>query len=206
MRIAVIGTGHVGGALGTGWARAGHDVIFGARDPKAADAQLLLSKAAGKAKLASIADAVAGAEVVVLAVLGAAVADALREIGSKLSGKILIYCTNPGVDSSAGSEGEQVTKLAPGAKLAKAFNTTGFENMENPQYGDGSVTMFYASDDANSKKVVHRLAKDLGFGPVDAEGLSQAHALELLAFFWSALAYGQKMGRGIAFRLLRRDS
>ena len=65
MRIAVIGTGHVGGALGTGWARAGHDVIFGARDPKAADAQLLLSKAAGKAKLASIADAVAGAEVVV---------------------------------------------------------------------------------------------------------------------------------------------
>jgi predicted dinucleotide-binding enzyme len=65
--------------------------------------------------------------------------------------------------------------------------------------------MFYADDDANTKKVVHGLAKDLGFDPVDAGGLSQARALEMLASFWGALAYGQKMGRGIAFRLLRRD-
>jgi 8-hydroxy-5-deazaflavin:NADPH oxidoreductase len=65
--------------------------------------------------------------------------------------------------------------------------------------------MFYAGNDASAKKVVHRLAEDLGFDPVDAGGLSQAHALEILASFWGALAYGQKMGRGIAFRLMRRD-
>jgi len=206
MRIAVIGTGHVGGALGTGWARAGHDVIFGARDPEGSNAQLLPAKVAGKTRLMSLADAVASAEVVVLAVPGPAVADALREISAGLPGKILIDCTNPGVGPSAGSGGERVARLAPGAKVVKAFNTTGFENMENPQYGNGSVTMFYAGDDADSKRVVHGLAKDLGFDPVDAGGLSQARALEMLASFWGALAYGQKMGRGIAFRLLRRDS
>jgi len=211
MRIAVIGIGHVGEALGTGWARAGHEVIFAARNPNAADAQHLLSQAAGKAKIASVADSVAKADIVALAVPWAAVAGLLQDIGSVLSGKILIDCTNPtkelpAMDRAAGSGAEQVARLAPGAKVVKAFNTTGFENMKNPKYGDDVVTMFYAGDDADTKKVVHGLAKDLGFDPVDAGGLPQAHTLEILASLWGSLAYGQKMGRGIAFRLMRRSN
>jgi len=211
MRIAVIGTGHVGGALGTGWARAGHEVIFGARNPKDVDAEQLVSQAGGKAKIASIADAVAKAEIVALAIPWGGVADTLEAIGASLSGKILIDCTNPAakwpdMDHSAGSGGEQVARLAPDAKVVKAFNTTGYENMQNPKYGDGAVTMFYAGDDAEAKKVVHGLAKDLGFDAVDAGGLPQAHALEILASLWGTLAYGQKMGRGIGFRLMRRSN
>jgi len=211
MRIAVIGIGHVGGALGTGWARAGHDVTFGARDPSSADVRQQLAKVAGKAKLATVADSVAGSEVIVLAVPWAAVPDVLREIGPALSGKILIDCTNPAnklsvMDHSAGSGGEQVELWAPDAKVVKAFNSTGFENMENPRYADGAVTMLYAGNDAGAKKVVHGLAMDLGFDPVDTGGLSQAHSLEIVATLWGALAYGQKMGRGIAFRVIRRDN
>ena len=92
----------------------------------------------------------------------------------------------------------------PGTKVVKAFNTTGFENMQNAKYPDGAVTMFYAGDDADAKKIVHQLVKDLGFDPVDAGGLSQCYALEILASLWGTLAYGQKMGRSIAFRLMRR--
>jgi NADPH-dependent F420 reductase len=210
MQIAVIGTGNVGEALGIGWARAGHDVIFGSRDPTSADAVELLSRAGGKAKIASIPDSIAKADLVALAIPWGAVEDTLQSIALTLTGKILIDCTNPTrgwptVDHSAGSGGEQVARLAPGAKVVKAFNTTGFENMRNPKYGAERVTMFYAGDDAEAKKVVHSLAQDLGFDPVDAGGLSQAYALEILASLWGSLAYTQKMGRGIAFRLMRRN-
>jgi predicted dinucleotide-binding enzyme len=211
MRITMNGTGHVGGALGIGWARAGHEVIFGTRDPKGADAHELLSRAAGKAKLATIADSVVAAEIVALALPWGAVAETLQAIGAALSGKILIDCTNPtrgwpAVDHSEGSGGQQVARLASGARVVKSFNTTGFENMENPKYSDGAVTMFYAGDDVEAKKVVHSLVKDLGFDPVDAGGLQQARTLEILASFWGTLAYGQKLGRGIGFRLIRRTN
>lgn len=209
MRIAVIGTGHVGRALGTGWARAGHEVVFGARDPKSADALSLVSQTAGKASIASVTDSAARAEVVSLAIPWDAAKEALQVMTLALTGKILIDCTNPAkeflsLDHSAGSGAEQVAQLAPEAKVVKAFNTTGFENMQNPKYGGEIVTMFYAGNDADAKKVVHSLAKDLGFDPVDAGGLAQAHTLEILASFWGNLAYAQKMGRGIAFRLMRR--
>src|SRR3712207_1149298 len=81
MRIALIGRGHVGQALGEGWTRAGHDVIYGSRAPSGEDE-------------ASISDAVAGAEIVVLAVPWGAVRDALSAAGD-LTGKILVDCTNP---------------------------------------------------------------------------------------------------------------
>lgn len=108
------------------------------------------------------------------------------------------------MDHSGGSGGEQVARWAPGARVVKAFNTTGFENMQNPKFGHEVATMFYAGEDREAKKIVRQLVSDLGFDPVDAGPLSQAHGLEVLASLWGGLAYGQQMGRGIAFRLLRR--
>jgi hypothetical protein len=184
-------------------------VIFGARNLESKSAERLISQSAGNAKTASVADAIASAEVIALAIPWASVPDALKTMAPLLTGKILIDCTNPAtefpaIDHSAGSGGEQVARLAPAAHVVKAFNTTGFENMQNPRYGEGAVTMFYAGDDMEAKKVVHGLAKDLGFDPIDAGGLAKAHALEIIASFWGNLAYGQKLGRGIAFRLMRR--
>ncbi len=210
MRIAVIGTGRVGGALGTGWARAGHDVTFGSREPKSADGTELLARSDGKARIASVPDSVKAADVVVLAIPWDGAKDTLLPIASSLAGKVLVDCTNPvkawpSVDHSLGSACEQVAAMVTGARVVKAFNTTGFENMEKPMYAEGPVTMFYAGNDPGAKRTVHTLAKDLGFDPVDAGGLAQAYALEVLASFWGNLAYGQKMGRGIAFRLMRRS-
>jgi predicted dinucleotide-binding enzyme len=108
------------------------------------------------------------------------------------------------MDHAAGSGGEQIAKLLPDVNVVKAFNTTGFENMQDPRYDEGAVTMFYAGDDDEAKRIVHTLAQDLGFDPVDVGGLAQSHMLEILASLWGSLAYGQKMGRGIGFRLMRR--
>ncbi|HET9408583.1 MAG TPA: NADPH-dependent F420 reductase [Candidatus Sulfotelmatobacter sp.] len=207
MRIAVIGAGHVGGALGLGWARAGHEVIFGSRTPNDPELKQLLGGT--KARAAEVRESAKQAEVVALAVPWGAVPAVLNEIVPELKGKILIDCTNPAkqwpdMDHSEGSGGEQVARLVPEAKVVKAFNTTGFENMQNPKYPEAAATMFYAGDDVAAKKVVHGLVKDLGFDPVDAGGLAQSHALEILASLWGGLAYSQKMGRGIAFRLMRR--
>src|SRR5690349_4130266 len=208
MRISIIGTGNVGGALGTGWARAGNEVIFGTRDPKAADAAEMVS-GLKNAKVMSVADSVTAADVVALAVPWSAVPAALGPLAAALAGKILIDCTNPTtqwpkMDHALGSGGEQVARLAPKARVVKCFNTTGAGNMRNPKYGSEAVTMFYAGDDAAAKKLVHGLAGDLGFDPVDAGGLDQSFTLEIVASLWGTLSYTQKMGMNIAFRLMRR--
>src|SRR5262245_60524303 len=139
MKIAVIGMGNVGGALGRRWAAGGHNVVFGVRDPDAAKHQSEAKTAGGRA--AGVRDAVAGAEVVALTVPWGAVPDALKSAGD-LSGKVLLDCTNPltsdlsalqlGTTTSAG---EEVAKQAPGAKVVKIFNTTGAGNMADTNYG-----------------------------------------------------------------------
>ncbi len=211
MQIGVIGAGNVGGTLGRGWARQGHAVMFGVQnpnDPKTAE----LSAQSG-AQAGTVAEAAAFAEVVALTVPWGAVPEVLRAVGD-LHGKILLDCTNPNFAADPNgppsghlnSGGEQVAAMAPGARVVKIFNTTGFENMAEPRYGEESVTMFYAGDDAEAKSVAAQLAQALGFEAVDVGPLTFAHHLEALAQLWGQLAYGQQLGRGIAFLLLRRPT
>ncbi|HXX56248.1 MAG TPA: hypothetical protein VEJ17_00480 [Candidatus Nitrosotalea sp.] len=111
----------------------------------------------------------------------------------------------PNLDHGQGvSGGEQIATWATGARVVKIFNTTGYENMADPRYDGEALTMFYAGDDAHAKEVAHQLAQDLGFAPQDAGPLANARHLEVLASLWGTLAYRQKLGRGIGFRLVRR--
>lgn len=210
MKIAVIGAGNVGGTLGSAWANRGHEVIFGVRD--AADPKLaqLLARAGGKARAAAVKDAAAAADVVALTVPWPAAQDALRRSGD-LRGKVLLDCTNPLKPDLSGltvghttSAGEQVAAWAPGARVVKIFNTTGFSNMANPEYRDGRSMMLYCGDDAQAKQVAAQLATELGFEPYDVGPLTEARLLEPFALVWIHLAVLQKMGTGFAFRLMRR--
>ena len=210
MKIAVIGAGSVGGALGTGWARKGHSVVFGVRRPDSAEIRQLLAQAGSNASAAPVGKAAAAGEVVVLATPWPATKDALAAAGS-LSGKVVLDCTNPlkpdlsGLDVEPGSSGgEMVASWAPGARVVKIFNTTGSNNMAKPAYGSERATMFYCGDDAGAKATAKELAAAIGFDPVDAGPLRQARLLEPLALLWISLAYPQGMGREIAFRLMRR--
>jgi 8-hydroxy-5-deazaflavin:NADPH oxidoreductase len=210
MKIAVIGSGHVGGTLGKGWGKKGHEVVYGVRDagdPKLKD---LVSQSGGKARAASVRDAAAGAEVVVLTVPWTAAQDALKNAGD-LRGKIVLDCMNPLKPDLSGlavgsntSAAEQVAAWAPGARVVKIFNTTGAPNMADPVYSEGAAMMLYCGDDAAAKSTAAQLASELGFAAYDLGPLSDARLLESLAMIWIHLAVRQKMGVNFAFRLVRR--
>jgi 8-hydroxy-5-deazaflavin:NADPH oxidoreductase len=208
MRIAVIGTGNVGSTLGRGWVKAGHEVIFGSRQPQSQKVQGMLKELGPHACAEVAGEAVKGADAVLLAVPWSAAQATLRETGD-LAGKVLIDTMNPlgpnglmvGFDTSAA---ESVAGWAKGAHVVKAFNTTGSGNMANTDYGREKPTMFICGDNAAAKKVVARLAEDVGFEPVDAGPLKVARYLEPLTALWVQLAYVQKLGPNIAFKLLRR--
>ncbi|HLN09692.1 MAG TPA: NAD(P)-binding domain-containing protein [Xanthobacteraceae bacterium] len=203
MRITIIGAGNVGRALAAGW-RKSHDVSFALRagSGKSADAVAEGFRVVPMNQAAS-------ADLIVLAVPWAAVSEALQAAGS-LSGKIVIDATNPltpSLELALGltdSGGETVARLAPGARLVKAFNTTGAENMAKAHAFPAKPMMPMASDDAEAKAIVAMLAEELGFEAIDAGALKAARLLEPLALFWIKQAYAQKFGRSFAFSLVRR--
>ncbi|HUK07113.1 MAG TPA: NADPH-dependent F420 reductase [Stellaceae bacterium] len=209
MKIAVIGTGSVGGTLGRRWAELGYAVCFGVRDTKDGAANALVTQIKGEARLASVRDAARDAEVVVLATPYAANAAALAAAGD-LGGKILIDVTNPigsnfslavGFNSSGA---EEVAKLAPGARVYKAMNQVGFEVMADPAFASGKPVMFVAGNDSGGKRVVLELVAALGFEAIDAGELAIARLIEPYAMLWIHLMARRNMGCGFAFGLLRR--
>jgi predicted dinucleotide-binding enzyme len=210
MQIAILGAGNVGGALGKNWARAGHRIAYGTRTLD--DAARAVATAAGGASLGGVAQAVAGAGAIVLAVPFGAVGAALAEAGD-LTGRIVIDATNPvrmgaaGLELSLGlttSGGEQVAALAPGASVFKTLNQIGFEAMADPSGYAATPSMFVAGDDESHKPVVIGLVRDLGFEPIDAGPLSAARLLEPLAMLWIHMALVRKIGRNRAFAYVAR--
>src|SRR5215470_13597052 len=211
MRIAIIGAGNVGGTLGAGWASRGHEIVFGVRDTADPKLEELLARVRGNVHATTVHGAAAAADVIALTVPWPAAQDALRSTGD-LRGKILLDCTNPLKPDLSGltvghttSGGEQVAAWAPGARVVKIFNTTGFPNMANPEYREGRSMMLYCGDDTQAKQVAAQLAAELGFEPYDVGSLTEARLLEPFALVWIHLAVLQKMGTGFAFRLMRRS-
>jgi predicted dinucleotide-binding enzyme len=211
MNIAIIGTGNVGGALAKGWARAGHKIALGVRDTQNFKGKDLLNTANISAY--TIADAVKQSEAILLATPPQAIADVVKAMGD-VNGKIIIDAINSVRAKPEGYNNtfEALMDLAKGAELAKCFNTTGFENMANPVYHqdlpiphEAGIDMFVAGDSQKAKDTAIQLAKDAGFAECyDFGGSDKAALLEQLVLIWINLALGQKMGRNIAFKILKR--
>lgn len=150
-------------------------------------------------------------EVILLATPWDATQDALTSAGD-LSGKILIDATNPLLPGLAGlsigtttSAGEKVAEWAKGARVVKAFNTVGFNIMADPSFPGGQPALFYCGDDSEAKKVVARLASELGFEALDAGPLTQCRVLEPFGMLWISLAVKHGFGREIGFKFMRRS-
>jgi len=210
VKIGIIGSGNVGGALGTRWAHGGHEVTFGSRNPGGDEMRQLAARAGGTAHAASFENAAGESDVLLLATPWPATKAVLEGLGD-LRGKLLIDATNPLLPNLAGLEcgtttsgAEQVAGWARGAKVVKACNTVGFNIMANPAFGGGPPAMLYCGDDATAKQIVKPLMEELGFEAIDAGPLSQARLLEPFALLWISLAYAQGLGREIGFKLLRR--
>lgn len=209
MNIGIVGTGRVAAALGKGWAARGHTITFASRNPNEPKVRSLLDEVGPFGSAARVDEVAGRSSIVVLAVPFSAVAERLEQAGN-LDGKVIIDCTNPiapglkPLFDSSTSGAEQIAAWVPGAKVVKAFNTTGAENMADPVYNSRPTMMPICGDDSLAKAAVWQLAEELGFEPVDAGTLSAARHLENLALLWIHLASVGGMGRDIAFCLLRR--
>lgn len=208
MRIAIIGAGNVGAALGRNWAGKGHAIRFGLRDPGAAKFAPLAAIGA----LLPPAEAARDAEAVILATPWGAAEAAVKGLGD-LAGKLLLDATNPlamgpeGLGLAFGhsdSAEERVAAWAPGAAVFKTLNTVGAEVMGDPAGFPVKPVMFVAGDDAARKPAVLGLVADLGFEAVDAGPLRNARLLEAHAMLWIDLALKRGQGRGFAFGMLRK--
>ena len=195
MRIAIIGAGNVGGGLGAAFARVGHEVVFGVRDPESTKTLTALADIPG-AVASDPASAVAGADVVVVALRPVGLAVSLADVGS-LDGRIVIDAMNRFDGEPGRSTSDDLAALLPGARIAKAFNTIGFENFVTARSRSVPAAMFVAADDAEAKRVAMDLAAEMGFQAQDAGPLANAKALEEMVRVWLALA--QAHGRGVGF-------
>ena len=191
MRIAIIGKGNVGKALGPAFKAAGHAVTYGVRhpdDPKYAGDDGIA--------LATPGEAAAGAEAIVLAVKWSQAVAALAELGD-IGGKILIDCNNP-VDIVDGSPVErlppegslgQAIAASTRARVVKAFNQVGARVMAHAHEFQRPPLQFLAGDDAAAREAVAGLLGDVGFAPVDLGGIDMARHMESLAYLWIFQAF-----------------
>ena len=187
MKVAVIGAGNIGSTIGGAWEKAGHEVTYGLREP------------AKKQGAKSIDAAIAGNEIVLLAVPAAALVDLVREHKEGLDGKVLIDATNNFGAPSMNSWPE-VSKTVPNAHLYRAFNSLGADVFAKPVLGGEMADLFYAGPEGAAKDTVERLIEDAGLRPIRVGGPEQVDVVDGVLRLWFTLA--RSRGRRIAFKLI----
>jgi hypothetical protein len=207
--IGVIGSGTVGQVLAAGYAKKGHAVTIGSRSPE----KLAEFGAVNPGVKVGDVAAAAAADVVIVAVLGHAAADAVALAGPALSGKVVIDACNPIAGPPVNgfipyftgpndSLMERLQTLAPAARFVKAFNSVGNALMIDPKVAGGRPTMFICGNDVAAKTTVAGLLNEVGWDAEDVGGVEMARAVEPLCQLWCATGF---LGRGWnhAFKLVR---
>lgn len=211
-RIGIIGSGDVAKTLASGFLKHGHQVTIGTRDAaKLADWQA--KNAAGR--VGTFADAAKFGDIIVLAVKGTVVSDALRAAGAgNLAGKVIIDATNPITDgppkdgvlpfftSFDESLMERLQREFPAARFVKAFNSVGSGLMVNPQLKGGPPSMFICGDDESAKKSVSEILEQFGWESADMGAAISARAIEPLCILWCLPGFRSNQWTH-AFKLLR---
>ena len=211
MRVGILGSGLMGGKLGTIFARAGHEVVFSyARSEQ--KLKRLAREAKGKARAGSPREAAQDADALLLAVHWSRIDDVLKQAGD-LSGKVIVSCSLPMnaddtdlVVAHTWSGAEELAKMIPKARVVSAFNTVPSEVLFGVFEARRKATrpsVLYCGDDSSSKRIAAELIRDVGFDPVDAGPLRIARYTEPFALLVAQLAYEGKGGPELAYRFER---
>jgi 8-hydroxy-5-deazaflavin:NADPH oxidoreductase len=187
VKIAVIGAGKIGRTLAAKWLAAGNEVVYGVREP-------------GAPGTTSVADAAADADVVVLAVPGAAAKDVIASLADQVSGKVVVDATN---DVQGSGKLHALDELADGAHPVRAFNTLGFEMFADPVVGGVRADLLFAAEEGIARETAERLIRDVGLEPVWLGGMDAFDVVDSVTRLWFTLALQRKLGRRLAFKVLR---
>lgn len=208
MRVGILGSGLMGGKLGTLFARAGHEVVFSYARSKS-KLSALAREAGRNAKAGTPAEATHDADVVLLAVHWSRVDDVLKQAGD-LSSKVIVSCSLPmnGDDTElviahTSSGVEALAEKVPRAIVVSAFSTIPSEVLFEVEGKRPRPSLVYCGDDAPAKKIVARLIHDIGFDPIDAGPLKIARFTEPFSLLIAQLAYEGTEGPELAYRILR---
>jgi 8-hydroxy-5-deazaflavin:NADPH oxidoreductase len=190
MKIAVIGTGNIGGTLGQRWQAAGHEVVYGTRAGP--------GTGPGGAPAMAVAEALAGAEVVLLAVPGRAMPEVVAANGAALAGKVVIDAVNRIGEPSVNSRAD-IAAAAPDARYVRAFNTLGWENFADPPAG---AALFFAAD-PGARPAAEELITAVGLEPVPAGDADASGTVDALLPLWFALVKLNGGNRRVALSITR---
>jgi len=211
MRVGILGSGLMGGALGSMFARAGHDVVFSYSH---SDRKLkrLARDAQRRARAGTPAEAARDADALLLAVHWRRVNDVLRQAGD-VSGKVIVSCSLPMnaddtrlVVARTSSGAEALAKKIRRAKIVSAFGTVPSEVLRGvfaARRRASRPSLLYCGDDDSAKAVAATLIHDVGFEPVDAGPLRIARYLEPFSLLMAQLAYEGDGGPEVAYRFDR---
>jgi 8-hydroxy-5-deazaflavin:NADPH oxidoreductase len=205
MKIAIIGTGNVGGALAKRLSE-NHTIYLGVRDTENFKGIELL-KYSDNISAHSVIDAVKMAEVIIIAVPAQFAIETASILGD-VSQKVIIDTMNSGVSHTLenfNNTSDALLAHCNATDIVKCFNTTGYENILNPIYHEQGIDMFTAGDSQKGVEIATQLAKETGFENVyHFGGNSTFHLIEQMAMCWINLAIVQKQGRNMAFKVIRR--
>ncbi|TMQ57590.1 MAG: transmembrane reductase oxidoreductase [Candidatus Eisenbacteria bacterium] len=211
MRVGILGSGLMGGKLGTIFAGAGHEVVFSyARSNQ--KLERLAREAKGKARPGTPREAAQEADAVLLAVHWSRIDDVLNQAGD-LSGKVIVTCSLPMNDDDTelvvahtSSGAETLAKRLPKARVVSAFNTVPSEVLFGVYEARRKASrpgLVYCGDDRSGKNLTAKMIRDVGFDPVDAGPLRIARYTEPFALLVAQLAYEGKGGPKLAYRFDR---
>jgi predicted dinucleotide-binding enzyme len=211
MRIGILGSGLMGGKLGTIFARAGHEVVL-SYSRSEAKLRKLARNAKGAARAGTPREAAENADALLLAVHWSRINDVLSQAGD-VSGKVVVSCSLPMnrddtalVVAHTSSGAEQLAKKIPRAHFVSAFNTVPSEvlfDVYAARRKSKRPSLVYCGDDRKAKKVAVELIRDIGFDPVDAGPLRIARYTEPFGLLVAQLAYEGKGGPELAYRFER---
>jgi predicted dinucleotide-binding enzyme len=164
VKVAVVGAGLIAGTLGKKWSRAGQEVHFSVRNPQKPEVQDLVKSLGPNPSVSSIPDAIGWGDIVEFAIPGAAMKETITAHARVLDGKIIVDATN---NLGAPSMNNQTTfaKQTPRAEAYRAFNSYGWDILENPAYGRVAADLFYCGPDGEERTKVEKLISDVGLNP-----------------------------------------
>src|SRR5437868_685754 len=207
MRVGILGSGLMGGKLGTIFARAGHEVVFSYARSKE-KLKKLAREAKGSARAGTPSEAAQDADALLLAVHWSRFDDVLKQAGD-LSGKVIVTCSLPMNADDTGlvvahtsSGAEELAKLIPKARIVSAFNTVPSEvlfGVFEAKPKKPRPSLVYCGDDQRAKDVAVELIRDVGFDPVDCGPLRNARYTEPFALLVAQLAYEDESGPELAY-------
>jgi predicted dinucleotide-binding enzyme len=211
MRVGILGSGLMGGKLGTIFARAGHEVVFSyARGEQ--KLRSLARDAGGKARAGTPRAAAQDADAVLFAVHWSRRQDVLKQAGD-LSGKVVVTCSLPMnedntelVVAHTSSGAEELARMIPTARVVAAFQTVPSEvlfGVYESRRKAGRPSLVYCGDDEGGKGVAAGLIRDAGFDALDAGPLRIARYTEPFALLVAQLAYEGEGGPELAYRFDR---